>query len=107
MPAVQVFYHDSARATDADVYHVPGMENETILPPSDNLADKGRPTARPQHGGGPPAPRPASNVRNGAGGPGGKVVGGRSGGPQTRILTRHAALVHGGKGSNAAWIRGG
>ena len=30
MPPVKVFYHDSARATDADVYHVPGMENETI-----------------------------------------------------------------------------
>src|SRR5690349_18456290 len=28
MPPVKVFYHDSARATDADAYRVPGMENE-------------------------------------------------------------------------------
>jgi hypothetical protein len=46
MPAVKVFYHDSARSTDPDVFRVPGMENETILPPADNLADKGRPTGR-------------------------------------------------------------
>lgn len=46
MPPVKLFYHDSARATDPDVFRVPGMENETILPPADNLADKGRPTGR-------------------------------------------------------------
>jgi len=33
MPPVKVYYHESTRATDPDLYHVPGMENETILPP--------------------------------------------------------------------------
>jgi hypothetical protein len=46
MPAVKVFYHDGPRATDAEAYHVPGMENETILPPANNLTDKGRPMGR-------------------------------------------------------------
>src|SRR5438477_8290305 len=32
MPAVKVFYHDSPRPGDPDAYHVPGTENETILP---------------------------------------------------------------------------
>ena len=43
MPPVAVYYHDSARSDDPNAYHVPGMENETILPPTDNLSDKGRP----------------------------------------------------------------
>src|SRR5512132_2266927 len=43
MPPVKVFYHDGPHATDPDLYHVPGMGNETILPPTNNLADKGRP----------------------------------------------------------------
>src|SRR5579863_2186329 len=43
MPPVKVFYHDGPHATDPDLYHVPGMDNETILPPANNLAaDKGR-----------------------------------------------------------------
>jgi len=108
MPAVKVFYHDSARATDADVYHVPGMENETILPPSDNLADKGRTTARPQRGtaGGPPPQRPPSNVRMGAGGPGVRVFGERGGGPQPGILTGNGSVFIGTKGIMATCNRG-
>ena len=43
MPPVKVFFHDSARAVDAEAFHVPGMEQETILPPANNLTDKGRP----------------------------------------------------------------
>ena len=51
MPPVKVYYHDSARPEDPDAYRVPGMENETILPKSNNLADKGRPTGvRPGRG---------------------------------------------------------
>ena len=45
MPPVKVFYHDSARPDEADAYHVPGMENETILPPANNLGEKGRPSS--------------------------------------------------------------
>ena len=48
MPPVKVFYHDGPHAIDPDLYHVPGMENETILPPTNNLADKGRPMGRPR-----------------------------------------------------------
>ncbi|MEI9976869.1 MAG: Gfo/Idh/MocA family oxidoreductase [Ignavibacteriota bacterium] len=33
MPPVTVYYHDSARPDTSDAYHVPGMENENILPP--------------------------------------------------------------------------
>ena len=44
MPPVKVFYHDATAChRSGGLYHVPGMENETILPPANNLADKGRP----------------------------------------------------------------
>ena len=73
MPPVKVYYHEAALTTSADVYRVPGMENETILPPPNNLAEKGRPmTGRrrtPATAGGPAptTPRPGSGrfgVRN-------------------------------------------
>src|SRR3954466_5082769 len=75
MPPVKVFYHDGARPSDPEAYHVPGMEMETILPPANNLTDKGRPMrgaggnrgGRPStRSGGSGAPR----ARQGAGGPG-------------------------------------
>jgi predicted dehydrogenase len=111
MPAVKVFYHDSARSTDADVYHVPGMVNETILPPPDNLADKGRPTGRQARAGGPPRNAPRRSVRPGtrmgAGGPGVKVFGeGRGGGPEPGILTGNGAVFIGTKGIMATCNRG-
>lgn len=115
MPAVKVFCHDSARSTDSDVYHVPGMENETILPPSDNLADKGRPTGRQRGGGGGATGGPvraagqrpsASGERIGAGGPGVKVFGERGGGPQPGILTGNGAVFIGTKGIMATCNRG-
>ncbi len=40
-PAVKVFYHDGAGPGDPEAYHVPGMENERILPSANNLAEKG------------------------------------------------------------------
>lgn len=117
MPAVKVFYHDSPRPTDPDVYRVPGMENETILPPSDNLADKGRPTRQGRTGfaggsglGGPTPgarPRPSGETRIGAGGPGVRVFGeGRGGGPQPGILTGNGAVFIGTKGIMATCNRG-
>ena len=114
MPAVKVFYHDSARASDPDVYHVPGMENETILPPPDNLADKGRPTRLARaggpggFGGRPPgaAQRPPG-ARIGAGGPGVKVFGlDRGSGAQPGILTGDGAVFIGTKGIMATCSRG-
>src|SRR6516225_3872969 len=41
MPPVKVFFHDSTRPADAEAFHVPGMEGETILPRPNNLSDKG------------------------------------------------------------------
>ena len=118
MPPVKVFYHDSARPTDPDVYRVPGMENEIILPPADNLADKGRPTRQGRGGfpggGGPGGgrgpggpPRPAGGPPMGAGGPGVRVFGqGRGGGPQPGVLTGNGSVVIGTKGIMATSNRG-
>jgi Oxidoreductase family, NAD-binding Rossmann fold/Oxidoreductase family, C-terminal alpha/beta domain len=110
MPAVQVFYHDSARSTDPGVYHVPGMENETILPPPDNLADKGRPTGRVRAGiqGARRArpPRPANAPRQGAGGPGVRVFGDPQTPRQPGILTGNGAVFIGTKGIMATCDRG-
>jgi hypothetical protein len=110
---VSVYWHDSARPTDPEAYHVPGMENETILPPSDNLSDKGRPRiGRASTGsgqnrrtgaapGGPPRPR------QGAGGPGVPVFGpGNTTPPQPGILTGNGAVFVGTKGMMATVNRG-
>ncbi len=122
MPPVQVFYHDSTRATDPDVYHVPGMENEVILPPPNNLSEKGRPMGRGEGrgagfggfggpGGGPGAgmpagTRPGGGQRMGPGGPGVKVFGGERGGPQKGLLTGNGAVFIGSKGIMATVERG-
>jgi hypothetical protein len=111
MPPVKVFYHDSARPTDPDVFHVPGMENETILPPTDNLADKGRGGRRgggPPEGGAPQQPRPQmpAGQRMGAGGPGVRVFGERGGGPRPGILTGNGSVFIGTKGIMATSSRG-
>ncbi len=115
MVPVQVFYHDSARTGDPDVYHVPGMENETILPPPNNLAEKGRPTGggRAQGGGVAAQPRPAAQRPTtpggqplGNGGPGVPVFGTRGGGPQPGILTGNGAVFIGTKGILATRDRG-
>ena len=113
MPPVKVFYHDSARSTDPDVYHVPGMENEVILPPPNNLAEKGRGTGgrRNREEGprtaAPTAPRPArGGERRGAGGPGVKVFGEDRGGPARGLLTGNGAVFIGTKGILATCDRG-
>lgn len=113
MPAVAVYWHDSARPGDAEAYRVPGMEAETILPPSDNLADKGRPGARRAAGGpgGPPPggrpPAGANRPRTGAGGPGVPVFGPGNNTPaQPGILTGNGAVFVGSKGLMATVNRG-
>lgn len=108
MPAVKVFYHDSARATDPDVYHVPGMENEVILPPSNNLTEKGRPMGGRQGGPGATKGRPkaAGGPRMGAGGPGVRVFGAERGSPQRGLLTGNGAVFIGSKGIMATVERG-
>ncbi|MBI5083062.1 MAG: Gfo/Idh/MocA family oxidoreductase [Acidobacteria bacterium] len=117
MPPVRVFYHDSARAGDPEAYAVPGMENETILPPTNNLGDKGRPAGGRQGGGpgGPPAgapkrgPRPEGGPPMGAGGPGVPVYlppGGRGGAAQPGVLTGNGSVFIGTKGVMATSSRG-
>jgi hypothetical protein len=114
MPAVKVFYHDSARPEFAESFHVPGMENETILPPPDNLAAKGRPTGRAAAGGGGRgagggggrAPRDPNAPRQGAGGPGVQVFGERLEGSKPGILTGNGSVFVGTKGIMATSNRG-
>jgi hypothetical protein len=118
MPPVKVFYHDSAQPTDPDVYRVPGLDNETILPPPDNLADKGRITRQQRGSGqgfgggrGPGAPGQAKPPRRtgervGAGGPGVKVFGPERTGPVAGILTGNGSVFIGTKGVMATSNRG-
>jgi hypothetical protein len=128
MPPVKVYYHDGARAGDKEAFHVPGMENETILPPTNNLTDKGRPMGGGGRGGFPRGPggpaglagpggaagggargagRPAGGAPMGAGGPGVKVFGDRSGmGSQPGILTGNGSVFVGTKGIMATSSRG-
>jgi hypothetical protein len=109
MPPVKVFYYDSARPSAPDAYHVPGMENETILPPMFNLADKGRPGigahpagTYPRH----PRPHLPPRQRMGAGGPGVKVFGEPPEPPQPGILSGNGSVFIGTKGIMATCARG-
>jgi hypothetical protein len=122
MPPVKVFYHDGPRPEDPDVYHVPGMENETILPPTNNLSEKGRPMGRgaaaaagaPAGGRGAgrggagrgAAPAAANAPRQGAGGPGVRVFGERGGPARPGILTGNGSVFIGTKGIMATSSRG-
>jgi len=114
MGPVKVFYHDSARPEDPDAYHVPGMENETILPPANNLSDKGRPMGgragggRPAGAAAPPkAPPPAAAPLVGAGGAGVKVfIESRGGAARPGILSGNGAVFIGTKGIMATRERG-
>jgi hypothetical protein len=116
MPAVRVYYHDGCKPGDPEAYHVPGMENETILPPTNNLAEKGRPPvgyrgagARAGAGGGGVPKRPPADPnapRQGAGGPGVRVFGDRGPGPEPGILTGNGSVFIGTKGIMATRERG-
>lgn len=125
MPPVSIYYHEATRPTDPDVFRVPGMEKEMILPPTDNLADKGRPTALNRGGfggpggpggpggrGGNPDPRP-----RGAGGAGVPVFQGTQiltsmsqmpprGGTQPGVLAGNGSVLIGSKGVLATSSRG-
>jgi hypothetical protein len=114
MPPVKVYYHDGTRPGDAEAYQVPGMENETILPPVNNLSDKGRPMGRGagagagpagSAGGGPGRGAPGG-VRTGAGGPGVRVFGSPAGAAQAGVLTGNGSVFIGTKGIMATSSRG-
>ncbi|MGD0498743.1 MAG: Gfo/Idh/MocA family oxidoreductase [Bryobacteraceae bacterium] len=129
MPPVTVYYHDSVQPDDPDAYHVPGMENERILPPSNNLTDKGRPMGRGASGGGAPgaggrgrggAPGAGGSAARGAGASGGRPApprtspGGRGvavfgpplGDPRPGILSGNGSVFIGSKGIMATNERG-
>lgn len=117
MPSVTVYYHEGARAEDPNSFRVPGMENEEILPPINNLSDKGRPMGGGGGGfggggrgpGGPGGQRPPQNPnapRMGAGGPGVKVFGERPSPGKPGILTGNGSVMVGTKGILATSSRG-
>jgi predicted dehydrogenase len=110
MPAVAIYWHDSAQPGDPEAYHVPGMENETILPPSDNLDEKGRPRmgvrTRGGGGGGRKSAAKTGGPRVGAGGPGVAVFGPGTAPAQPGILTSNGAVFVGTKGIMTTVSRG-
>jgi predicted dehydrogenase len=116
MPPVKVYYHDGARAGDPEAFHVPGMESETILPPANNLTEKGRPMGggRGGPGGGgrgpggrnPEAAAGAPRARQGAGGAGVRVFGPEPQGAQPGILSGNGSVFIGTKGIMATRERG-
>ena len=122
MPPVKVFYHDGARPSDREAYHVPGMENETILPPTNNLVEKGRgmgggrgaggfgggrgPGGGPGGGRGAAAASGAPRPRQGAGGPGVQVFGPEPEGAKPGILSGNGSVMVGTKGILATRDRG-
>jgi predicted dehydrogenase len=123
MPPVKVYWHDSARPDDPEAWHVPGMENETILPGSNNLAEKGRGQMSGRGGGGfgggggrgPGGPGGAPGAaaqggaprpRMGAGGPGVKVYGPERVPNRPGILTGNGAVFVGSKGLLSTVERG-
>jgi hypothetical protein len=118
MPAVKVFFHDSCQPGDPEAYHVPGMEDEVILPPVNNLSDKGRPMGRGaaaaadgaggRGGGGRGGRGPAdpNAPRQGAGGPGVRVFGERAGTATHGVLSGNGSVIVGSKGVMATRDRG-
>ncbi|MBK7926414.1 MAG: Gfo/Idh/MocA family oxidoreductase [Bryobacterales bacterium] len=129
MPPVSVYYHEAVRPSDPEAFRVPGMENETILPPTDNLAEKGRTTGAGRGGfggmrgpGGGPAGAggrgaAADGPPRGAGGPGVPVFQGTQivtsasqmgprGGSQPGVLAGNGSVLIGSKGVLATSSRG-
>lgn len=112
MPPVTVYWHDSARPGDPDAFRPKGLEEEMLLPASDNLADKGRVTAaRGGAGGffgaqGAGRRRDPGAPRQGAGGPGVKVFGEPGAPLAAGVLTGNGAVFVGSKGMMATVSRG-
>ena len=126
LPPVSIYSHESPRPGGPGAYVVPGRANETILPPSNNLADKGRPTSnrapalgegmaagrgRNSPGAGPASPPSGGGERRimSPGGPDVKVYtqpGGRNDAPQPGVLTGNGSVMVGSKGLLATSQRG-
>jgi predicted dehydrogenase len=107
MPPVSVYWHDSALPGEAEVYEVPGMAGQTILPRASNLGYKGRgPEPRERTGGG--SRRPRTGPPQGAGGPGVEVYNWerRSVGTEPGVLSSNGAVFVGSKGMMSTVERG-
>lgn len=106
MPPVSIYWYDGVRGADpANLYHPPGMENETILPQANNLAALGRPDAgASSEFSGMRGPRPG-----GPGGPGRAPGGAPPGGGSrsgTGVLNNNGAVFVGDKGMMSIVARG-
>jgi hypothetical protein len=116
MPAVSVYWYDGVHGADLPyLYRPKGLENEVLLPRSDNLAALGRPDlgsgggsgqggrggagAQAGRGAVPPAGRGAAPAVAAAGRGGGR-------GPATGVLSGSGALYVGDKGYMATVARG-
>ena len=108
---VSVYWHDSIRSMHQQAYHVPGMENEEILPPSSNLSDKGRPmgerrrtTSSSSTSSSRSTPRPITSV----GGSSVAVYGGegRRDPAEPGILSKNGVVFVGDKGIMSTVARG-
>ena len=84
MPPVTIYWQHSARPDDPEAYHVPGMEDEKILPRENNLSDAPAGRGGPY---GPGVPHPRTP-------------------PRTGILTGNGAVFIGSKGIMATCDRG-
>ena len=117
MAPVTIYWHDSARPGDPEAYRVPGMENETILPRPNNLAERARasggrgaaPIVAPGPAGAARGLAAAPATRTSAGGPGVAVFappGGWGTGAQPGVLTGNGAVFVGSKGIMTTIERG-
>jgi hypothetical protein len=120
MPPVSVYWYDKTQGADPQyLYHAKGMDEETLLPASNNLAALGRPDLGSTRGG------PIGGGQGGRGGQAGGragAAGGRAqapaggapaaprpqgrGGPGPGVLAGNGALFVGDKGLMATVARG-
>ena len=110
LPPVSIYWHDSAYPGEPEAYKVPGIDNEMVLPPSNNLGEKGRGAAAPRTGGGGQQRRAnlPPGQRTGPGGAGVPVYGRGSFGleKQPGVLAGNGAVFIGSKGIMATVERG-
>ena len=111
MPPVSVYWYDGVRGDLTYLYRPKGLENEVLLPSSNNLAALGRPDLG-SGGEGPQAGRGAAaggrgSTPAGRGLSAGAAPAGRGGrGPAPGVLTGSGALFVGDKGYMATVARG-
>jgi hypothetical protein len=101
MPPVSIYWYDGGRSGNpANYYHPRGLENEVLLPPSNNLAALGRPDvgAGGGRGGRGGQDRGAAAGNRGAAAQGGSGTRAASAGPPRGVLLSDGAIFVGDKG---------